>query len=232
MPTELILIRHGESHANVEPTIGGMTGDIGLTDRGRGQAARLRSRLAAEGFRADVLYASTLPRAQETAAYVAEAIGLPVTDDDELQELRPGVADGWSFAQWEATWPYPGEVLHRHPYVPMAEGGESWASFVVRAGAGLARLVERHPDRRVVAVCHGGVIEASFYLALGLGASGKRVGFAVENTSLTHWRYTVDDALPEWTLNRFNDVAHLEADEPDADRPAVPIPGAEDEQPG
>jgi hypothetical protein len=32
-------------------------------------------------------------------------------------------------------------------------------------------------------VCHGGVIEASFYLAFGLGGSAARVSFAVLNTS-------------------------------------------------
>ena len=37
MTTELYLIRHGEAVANVEPIIGGMRGDTGLTDLGREQ---------------------------------------------------------------------------------------------------------------------------------------------------------------------------------------------------
>jgi broad specificity phosphatase PhoE len=43
--TELYLIRHGESVANVTPIIGGMRGDAGLTDRGREQAQLLEKRL-------------------------------------------------------------------------------------------------------------------------------------------------------------------------------------------
>lgn len=35
MPTDLHLIRHGQSFANVEPVVGGMTGDTGLTPLGR-----------------------------------------------------------------------------------------------------------------------------------------------------------------------------------------------------
>ena len=35
MPTDLYLIRHGEAVANVEPIIGGMRGDVGLTELGR-----------------------------------------------------------------------------------------------------------------------------------------------------------------------------------------------------
>ncbi|HYB37300.1 MAG TPA: histidine phosphatase family protein [Mycobacterium sp.] len=41
MTTELYLIRHGESVANVEPIIAGMRGDMGLTDRGREQGRLL-----------------------------------------------------------------------------------------------------------------------------------------------------------------------------------------------
>jgi hypothetical protein len=58
--TELYLIRHGEAVANIEPIIGGMRGDAGLTDRGREQARLLEQRLRAEQLRADQLYASTL----------------------------------------------------------------------------------------------------------------------------------------------------------------------------
>jgi hypothetical protein len=39
MPTELYLVRHGESVANVRPVIGGMRGDAGLTDLGRNRHA-------------------------------------------------------------------------------------------------------------------------------------------------------------------------------------------------
>lgn len=207
--TELILIRHGQSHANVQPIIGGMRGDAGLTERGHQQAARLGRRLVAEGFRANVLYASTLPRAQQTAQYVSEAIGLAVHDDDDLQELRSGEADGMSLSEWAERWPRRGGGLQRDPFRPMAPGGESWATFVVRASAALVALVERHDDQRVVAVCHGGVIESSFYLGFGLGASGKQVAFSAENTGLTRWRYDPAADRADWTLLGFNDVQHL-----------------------
>ena len=98
--TELYLIRHGESVANVTPIIGGMRGDTGLTDRGRDQARLLEKRLREEDLRADQLYSSTLPRAMETAEYVARALDLPVQPDDELHELRPGEADGLTVDEW------------------------------------------------------------------------------------------------------------------------------------
>ena len=81
---DLYLIRHGESVPNVQPIIGGMRGDAGLTDRGRRQSQLLEERLRAERLAATQLYASTLPRARETARYVSRALDLPVQFDDDL----------------------------------------------------------------------------------------------------------------------------------------------------
>lgn len=209
MPTELILIRHGQSHANVNPVVAGMRGDQGLTDLGRRQAELLRERLRAERLTADVLYASTLPRAQETAQYVADAIGLPIIDEDDLQELRVGDADGMSTDDWSAKWPGLRESLSANPYQEFAPGGESWATFLSRVGAALTDLVARHPDQRVVAVTHGGVIHGAFAAAFGLGPTATRVRINPENTSLNRWSHHPEPGQPLWTLHSFNDDAHL-----------------------
>jgi probable phosphoglycerate mutase len=210
MPTDLYLIRHGESVANVEPIVGGMLGDAGLTERGRTQARALESRLSATPIRAAWLYASTLPRAVETAEYVARALQLPVREEDELQELRPGDADGLSLDQWRVRYPGWGAGPLANPFQRFASGGESWAAFLARAGTVLTRLVSQHAESTVVAVTHGGVIEASFYLAFGLGATAHRVSYAPRNTSITHWRHVGSSAVgPEWTLVTFNDASHL-----------------------
>lgn len=231
MATDLYLVRHGESVPNVEPVIGGMRGDAGLTDRGREQARLLEERLRAQPLRADRLYASTLPRAMATAEHVSRALGLPVVPDDELHELRPGDADGLSVQEWRERYGGgDGPMSTVDPFRPFSPGGESWASFLVRAGAALAALVARHPEEGVVAVCHGGVLEASFHLAFGVGGTGNRVAMAPANTSITHWRHRLGPGgRPEWTLVAFNDAAHL-ADtalprEPARD--AVPTPADE-----
>lgn len=210
MPTELILIRHGQSHANVNPVVAGMRGDRGLTDTGRRQAELLRDRLRAERSSADVLYASTLPRAQETAQYVAEALELPIKDDDELQELRVGEADGMTNDDWSARWPGLRESMASKPFQEFAPGGESWATFLARVGSALTSLVTRHPDQRVVAVTHGGVIHASFAVAFGLGATAPRVRIDPENTSISRWRHHPEPDVPRWALQSFNDTRHLD----------------------
>lgn len=231
MTTDLYLIRHGESVPNVEPVIGGMRGDAGLTPRGREQARLLAERLRADGLRADRLYTSTLPRAVETAEYVAEALRLPARPDDDLHELRPGEADGLTVQEWRDRYGgFDAPMAAVDPFRAFSPGGESWAAFLVRAGGALARLVARHPEETVVAVCHGGVLESSFYLAFGLGGTGNRVAFAPLNTSVTHWRHRRgSDGRPEWTLVTFNDAGHLAGLAPPAEsaREAVPTPPGE-----
>lgn len=208
MVTELYLIRHGEAVSNVEPVIAGVRSDQGLTERGRQQAALLEERLRADRLGADVLYVSTLRRALETGEYVARALQLPAQQTEDLHELRPGAADGLTIEDWRAQ--SDGDVPPGDPFESFSPGGESWAAFLLRAEAALTRLVLRHEDQTVVAVCHGGVLEASFYLAFGLGASAQRVAFDPLNTSITHWRYRHGVPGPtSWTLVSFNDSSHL-----------------------
>ena len=96
------------------------------------------------------------------------------------------------------------------PFRAFSPGGESWAGFLVRAGAALARIVSKHPDETVVAVCHGGVLEASFYLAFGVSGTGNRLTFAPLNTGVTHWRHEHrPGGAGRWTLVTYNDASHL-----------------------
>jgi broad specificity phosphatase PhoE len=226
--TELYLIRHGEAVSNVQPVIAGARSDQGLTERGHHQAALLEERLRAHPLAADVLYVSTLRRARETGKYVARALQLPAQNTDDLHELRPGDADGLTIEDWRAR--ADREVPPQDPFQSFSPGGESWAAFLLRAEVALTDLVARHEDQTVVAVCHGGVLEASFYLAFGLGASVQRVAFDPLNTSLTHWRHRRGpQGQSSWTLVTFNDAGHLAGNlDADSPREGVPTPVDED----
>jgi 2,3-bisphosphoglycerate-dependent phosphoglycerate mutase len=210
MTTNLYLIRHGEAYSNVERAIGGVRGDRGLTERGIAQAEALARRLAAGEIAADVLYASTLPRARMTAELVAPALKLPIHWDDELHELRPGEADGMTVDQARAQFDGFDRFI-REPFTPIAPGGESWGSFQARASAALERLILRHPDQTIVVVAHGGVIEVSFMYFLELAPQMRaRAAFHVANTAITHWRHvTTHGGRKEWHLAAHNDHRHL-----------------------
>lgn len=207
----IVLIRHGEAEANVHRVVGGPRGDTGLTARGAMQAARLRDRLAEGELRAHTLLASSLPRAAATAEIIAPALGLPVTLDDELHELRPGEADGMRLEEAALRFGLPD--FEAAPERPVSPGGESWADFMARVGRALDRVVAEHAGQTVVLVTHGGFVDGAFVHFLGL-AKGRYLPamFATRHASITRWeRRERWDGRVGWRLLGFNDDAHLRA---------------------
>lgn len=212
MRTHIYLIRHGEAVANVENILAGMRSDTGLTPLGVTQAERLRDRLAGTGeINADVLIASTLPRALQTAEIIAPALGLDIIPDDEVQEMRPGEADGLRVREYiERYGPF--RDSREEPYRPLAPGGDSWGSFVTRVGDALHRIASEHDGKTVVVVCHGGVVDASLLIGLGMASVAPALGqFHTHNTAITEWERGLlvrAETIQRWRLIRYNDDLH------------------------
>ena len=100
--TRVILIRHGESNVTVQRILGGEKSCTGLSELGQQQAKALRNRLEEEKAKVDYLYASTMPRAMETAEIIKPALNLNKLHlDSELVEHRPGEADGKPYEELE-----------------------------------------------------------------------------------------------------------------------------------
>jgi probable phosphoglycerate mutase len=204
--TRLVLIRHGESVSTYERRIGGSLTCGGLTELGRQQAEALGARLARTGeITADVLVASTMRRAHETAELVAPGLGgRPVLLDPGVREHEPGPeVDGMSFDDFEARYGSPN--WDRDPFVVGFPGGETLADFTHRAASALHHLVHEHAGASIVVVCHAGVINAGLRSFLQVPLVG---GFDLHtlNTSITE----LDNRGERWRLLRYNDAAHLE----------------------
>lgn len=200
-----MLVRHGDAHAGFHGPIAGPTGCRGLTDLGREQAAALRDHLATSGrVRADVLLASTLPRAIETAEIIAPGLGLELQERDEaLCEVDTGEADGMDWQVYnERFGPFDMEAEPDRAFAP---GGESWNAFNRRVHATLERLARQYAGRTVVAACHAGVIMASMRLLLGIGHVDISAQLRPTNTGLTEWEHDGD----HWTLRAYNEAVHL-----------------------
>lgn len=205
--TRLVLVRHGESRAQVDGILSGHDTCEGLSDRGREQASALRDRLLGTGELGDVdvVYTSILTRAIETAEILRPALGeyAPVAEC-EWCEIHAGEAEGLTWEELRDTYPIEGDP--EDPYRRRMPGAETWAEFYIRAGTRLRRVAAEHPGQNVVVVCHGGIIGASF-VALGDLPVHKGVGPTREtvNASITEWRWSDS----QWNLVRFNDWAHL-----------------------
>jgi len=204
--THLYLIRHAEAIAAVQDIIG----DTDLTPLGITQAERLRDRLAATGeIAADVLIASTFLRARQTAEIIAPALGLPIVWDDEVQEMRPGEAEGMHIKELRETF---GDVdLMQNPFQPSAPGGENWGQFMLRVGTALNRITRQYEGKTIAVVCHGGVIDGSFlYFFRSASLHLPPARFYTHNTSITHWqKEKFFGRSPHWRLITYNDDMHL-----------------------
>jgi probable phosphoglycerate mutase len=202
----LILVRHGDAYAGFHGVVGGQLGCTGLTLHGRAQAAALRDHLAASGrVRADVLLASVLPRAIETASIIAPGLGLEISRQEcDLCELHTGEADGLSWTEYAAR--YGSFDMEAEPDRVFAPAGESWNSFHERVRRTLERVARDYEGQTVVAVCHAGVIMASMRVLLGIPycSCGR---LRPTNTGLTEWEH--DASLDRWTLHSFNEASHL-----------------------
>jgi probable phosphoglycerate mutase len=230
--TNLYLVRHGEAWGNVTPIMAGMKGDKGLTPRGVAQAERLRERLAREPLGVDVLISSTLPRARQTAEIIQPSIGQPIILDDEVQELMIGEADGMTNQEAWAKFGPPD--FDADPLRPIAPGGESWPSFMLRVSSALTRITREHAGKTIVVVCHGGVIDGSFIHFFHMPSLIlPPTDFHTRNTSLTHWELVNRRARAMWRLNSYNDITHLadigafESLRWEDEHPASPVPTEE-----
>lgn len=203
----LVLVRHGDAHAGLHGIIGGRRGCAGLTELGRQQAAALRDHLdSSRLLRPDVLLASELPRAVETAQIIAPALGFDdVERDCDLCEVHTGEADGLEWTEWSRR--YGPLDMEREPGRVFAPGGDSWNSFNERVRATMERLAREHPVSTVVAVCHAGVIQASVRTLFDIPHPGTGARLHPSNTGLTEWEH--DPTIGRWTLRAFNDTAHL-----------------------
>lgn len=207
--THLYLIRHGESVLAHSYHIRDIMTEDCLTQEGIRQAERLRDRLAATGeIQADVLLASSFPRARQTAEIIAPALRLPVVLDDDLQEMRPGDNGGMHWDEYVEKHGRLDPV--REPFRGMSPTGENWGQFMLRVATTLHRIAHEHDGKTVVLVCHGGVVDGSLIGLMGLGTF-YRPNFILDtrNTSITHWQHFERDGVPRWQLLKYNDALHL-----------------------
>lgn len=199
------LVRHALSTANRDQIRQGQM-DFALAPEGHTQAERLASRLSNEHVRFDVLIASPLRRASETAEIVSSKLDLPIEFDARWSERAAGVAEGKPHEELTSEHRY-GSTPHAHE--PIFAQAESKLDLHLRAAAALQALLRR-PAGNYLVIAHGGVMSAAIRAALGIAPSGRGTepGFAFANTAIAVLIYEPDRG--HWILERLNDKSHLD----------------------
>jgi broad specificity phosphatase PhoE len=212
----LHFVRHGESLANAYDRAGEpRPADWdALSERGWEQARALGRRLRDEGL--EVIVASTMRRAQQTAAGIAEVLGLPIETDPDLHELRQSDAFYESHGDFADT-----ATLNWMPTAPRdhAEpGAESFDQMVARVRRVRERMEARAGEERILLVSHYGFLHFFLGLALFGDAFGPEhliplwyAGHANTGITLFERRNRRMDGMDfdGWHLMTWNDQAHL-----------------------
>jgi probable phosphoglycerate mutase len=213
----LILVRHGQTDANVSRALDSRPPGFPLNALGHEQAQRVGERLAGEPIAA--VYASVAPRAQQTAAPIATAHGLEVAVVEHIHEIFCGDYEGRS--DHEARKKF--DEAYRHwrdgELDVRIVGGESAAEVRDRFIPAVEALWHRHAeqgDDAFVVVSHGGAIQISARAMLG----HYRTPRYVPNTGrvvLTPTGITGDGAPAGWQLERWDTAQDAGVPDPRGD---------------
>jgi len=151
----LLLMRHGQTHANVSGELDTAHPGVDLTDLGRAQAVAASKALAEEDL--DAIYVSSRVRTHQTAAPTADDRGLSLTVLEGLEEISAGDFemrnDHDAIAGYigsVATW-LEGDLSHRMP------GAETGEEFLARFDAAVRSIVDAGHDAALV-VSHGAAL--------------------------------------------------------------------------
>jgi probable phosphoglycerate mutase len=152
-PTQLIFLRHGQTPHTVDKRFSGSGGDDpALSELGQQQAQAAAQYLAKRGG-IDAIVSSPMVRTKQTAAAVAETLGLDVKVEKGWVECAFGDWDGHTFAEVQQKWPdalnaWMGSTTVAPP------GGESFDACARRARSARDALLTAYPGKTVLVVTH------------------------------------------------------------------------------
>jgi 2,3-bisphosphoglycerate-dependent phosphoglycerate mutase len=204
---EVVLVRHGASEAVLPgkrfPMVDGH-GDPALSPVGQGQARSVAVALGSGSFAR--LFASNLRRTQETAAPLAEALGLEVAILPDLREVNLGELEGGEYRIKVAEGdPLVAEIARQERW-DVIPGAESPEQVSGRLRAAIAEIVAAVPaGTTAVAFVHAAVIGDLCALATGSRP------FAFLNADNGSISSIVVHADGSWLLRSFNETRHLDA---------------------
>jgi broad specificity phosphatase PhoE len=202
------LLRHGESTGNADGVYQGQ-GDYPLNDTGRAQAQALADLWHSQAMRFDLVIASPLLRARETAQIIADRLQAPLELDPDWMERNNGKLSGMRPEEVAEHYPRPSMYT---PYMQVGETGESQWDLYARAGQAVQKLVRRIPGSYLV-VSHGGLLNMAMYTILGIHPQANFHGprFRFRNTAFASLTYAPQDHA--WRVEGINQRTHWENSE-------------------
>ncbi|WP_163336670.1 histidine phosphatase family protein [Desulfopila sp. IMCC35008] len=163
MAHRLYLLRHGSTGADGR-FIG--TTDLPLSEEGQGQVKAVRS--VVESAAIDAILCSPMTRCVQTLDLLNVSVASETIE--ELREIDFGLWENLDFASVNSQYPDDVSDWMKSPETFSFPRGESLPGFLKRLRK-VKKIIEDHPDDKVLVVCHGGVIRYMICLFLHLPLS-------------------------------------------------------------
>lgn len=197
----LILVRHGESKANVGTVLQGQS-EGELTDRGIRQADQLGIHL--KTFHINRMLASDLRRVRQTVAQISRHLPIPVEYSPLVREWNVGNFDGQPLAALKAAVRASGQPF----FAFQPQGGERLVDVAARARKLIENLgIGKHKET-VLVVSHGD------FLRMVLGVIQEISLEDADRIHLDNTSYSVAelDLKGQWKILAINNTDHMIAD--------------------
>lgn len=201
--TTLILVRHGQSEANLNEIFAGQY-DAELSDLGRKQAQKTAEYIF-ENYKLDKAYSSNLKRAYETGQYIADLFGLDVETDRDLGEINAGKWDGVGYDEIKEKYEDAFGLWFTDIGNARCTDGEAVAELGKRVMASLEKIAKENDGKNVLIATHATPIRASQSIILtGSVQEMKNINWT-SNASVTVYEY--EDG--KWEIVRVSEDKHL-----------------------
>ena len=184
MSLKLYFLRHGQTSSSRDNVFCGSGLNPDLTDEGAQMAQQFADFYGDLSWQA--IYASSLTRAQQTAAPISEKTGLKICIRDDLKEIAYGAWEGQTVAQVDAQFHDDHIKWTADPAWNAPTGGET-AIVIARRGLQVVEEIRaNYSDGNVLIVSHKATIRIVLCALLGVdvGRYRFRMGCPVGSISI------------------------------------------------
>lgn len=202
MKTKVFLVRHGETEWNKLGKFQGCK-DIDLSEEGILQAQYLSEKFN-DNF--DYIYTSPLKRAVQTSELIATNKEIRPIIINELREINFGEWEGLTLKEISNNFPEEFNNWRNDKVeAPMCGGDLSLKNASKRAKAAITEIADKHKEKKILIVAHGGIIKAGL---IGLFELDMTMYHKINlgNTAICELDFDLD-LNP--TILKINDTSHL-----------------------
>lgn len=215
---KLLLIRHGETNANLQMRWSGYNDLIStnLTETGIKQAEKLSTWFQINKIKPTHIYSSPQIRSRSTCIISTNFLGLPIRILSDLRETNAGIFEGLTWQEIEDKYPKEASIFVDSRDWTHIKNSENDIERLERGKRILNLLITNHSnDDSIFVFSHGGIMRQ---IIASILETKKLWNMSPKNTSLFEFSFDKDNWNTEsniifsplkWKILQFNDTPHL-----------------------